>query len=100
MSDLFCIDNSVKSRLLCHIKETLSLLDYPSPMIFSVLSRLSIVSFLRGNGVLDDTIDKQAIEIFKQLSHFAAQHDEHAWFDGWSKRLIVAVKERQIGAYL
>jgi len=99
MSDLFFIDNSEKTSLLCHIKETISLLDYPSPMTFSVLSRLSIVSFLRGRGVLDDTIDKQAIDIFKQLSHFAAQHDEHTWFEEWSKRLIVAVKERKIGAY-
>ena len=99
MSDLFCIDNSVKSKLLCHIKETLSLIDYPSPMIFSVLSRLSIVSFLRGKGVIDDTIDRKAIEIFKQLSHFAAQHEEYAWFETWSKRLIIAVKERKIGAY-
>ena len=38
-----------------------------------------------------------AIDIFKQLSHLAAQHDEHAWFDAWSKRLIVVVKERKIG---
>jgi len=66
-------------------------------MIFSVLSRLSIVSFLRGKGVLDDIIDRQAIDIFKQLSNFAAQHSEYAWFDDWSKRLIAAVKERKIG---
>ena len=99
MSNLFFIDNSEQSNLLCHIKETIALLDYPSPMIFSVLSRLSIVSFLRGKGVLDDSLDRQAIDIFKQLSHFAAQHDEYAWFDDWSKRLIVAVKERKIGVY-
>ena len=98
MSDLFFIDDSEKTNLLCHIKETIALLDYPSPMIFSVLSRLSIVSFLRGKGVLDDTLDRQAIDIFKQLSHFSAQHDEYLWFDDWSKRLIVAVKERKIGA--
>ena len=97
MSDLFFIDNSEKINLLGHIKETISLIDYPSPMIFSVLSRLSIVSFLRGKGVLDDIIDRQAIDIFKQLSNFAAQHNEYSWFDDWSKRLIVAVKERKIG---
>ena len=68
MSNLFFIDNSEKINLLGHIKETISLIDYPSPMLFSVLSRLSIVSFLRGKGVLDDIIDRQAIDIFKQLS--------------------------------
>ena len=99
MPTVFFIDNAEKINLLCHIKETIALLDYPTPMIFSVLSRLSIVSFLRGKGVLDDSLDRQAIDIFKQLSHFSAQHDEHVWFDDWSRRLIVAVKERKTGAY-
>ena len=97
MSNLFFIDNSEKINLLCHIKETLSLVDYPTPMMFSVLSRLSVVSFLRGKGVLDDIIDRQAIDIFKQLSHFAAQNNEYSWFDSWSKRLVTAVKERKVG---
>jgi len=99
MSNLFFIDNSEKIYLLCHIKETLSLVDYPTPMMFSVLSRLSVVSFLRGKGVFENTIDKQAIDIFKQLSHFAAQNDEYSWFDVWSKRLIASVKERQVGVH-
>ena len=99
MPNLFFVDGSDKVHILNHIKETISLMEYPAPMQFSIISRLAIVSFLRGKGVLADTIDTQAIDVFKQLSSFASQNEEHGWFEEWSKRLISSVKERQIGVY-
>jgi len=97
MPNLFFVDSSDKGHILRHIRETLSLMEYPTPIVFSMISRLAIVSFLRGKGVLADAIDAQAIDVFKQLSCFASQDDEYWWFEEWSQKLISAVKERQIG---
>ena len=48
MPNLFFVDGSDKVHILNHIKETISLMEYPTPMQFSIISRLAIVSFLRG----------------------------------------------------
>ena len=81
-------------NILCHILETILVYEYPTPVIFSSLTRLGIVSFLRGKGTQDD-IEVQAVDVFRQLSELAATNKHYEWFTDWSKRLVELVKEKK-----
>ena len=82
-------------NILCHILETLLVYEYPTPVIFSALTRLGIVSFLRGKGTQYD-IELQAIDVFRQLSELASTNIQYEWFTDWSKKLIDMVKEKKM----
>jgi len=82
-------------NVLCHILETLLVYEYPTPPIYSALTRLGIVSFLRGRGVHKD-IENIAIDIFRQMSEFSIQHKKYHWFVDWSKKLVESVKEKKV----
>jgi len=81
-------------NILCHIFETMMVYEYPTPVIFSSLTRLGIVAFLRGKGV-EDNIEIQAVDLFRQLSEFAVVNKNYAWFTEWSKKLVNLVKEKK-----
>ena len=81
-------------NILCHILETILVYEYPTPVIFSALTRLGIVAFLRGKGVTNN-IEVQAIDIFRQISEFAVVNKQYEWFTDWSKKLVGMVKEKK-----
>ena len=81
-------------NILCHVLETILVYEYPTPVIFSALTRLSIVAFLRGKGVTDN-IEIQAVDIFRQISEFAVADKHYQWFTEWSKKLVDMVKEKK-----
>ena len=81
-------------NILCHVLETILVYEYPTPVIFSALTRLGIVAFLRGKGVTNN-IEIQAIDIFRQISEFAVVHKQYEWFTDWSKKLVGMVKEKK-----
>ena len=81
-------------NILCHILETILVYEYPTPVIFSALTRLGIVSFLRGKGI-QDGIEIQSIDVFKKLSEFSATNSHYEWFTDWSKKLMKMVKEKK-----
>ena len=81
-------------NILCHVLETILVYEYPTPVIFSALTRLGIVAFLRGKGVTDN-IEIQAVDIFRQISEFALVHKHYEWFTDWSNKLLVMVKEKK-----
>ena len=81
-------------NILCHILETILVYEYPTPVIFSALTRLGIVSFLRGKGV-QDSIELHAIDAFRQLSELASINKHYEWFTDWSKKLVDLVREKQ-----
>jgi len=81
-------------NILCHVLETILVYEYPTPVIFSALTRLGIVAFLRGKGVTNN-IEIQAIDIFRQISEFAVVHKQYEWFTDWSKKLVGMVKEEK-----
>ena len=62
-------------NILCHILETITVYEYPTPSVFSALTRLSIVSFLRGKGIQKD-IELIAIDVFRQLSEFSTSNSK------------------------
>ena len=82
-------------NVLCHILETITVYEYPTPSVFSALTRLSIVSFLRGKGVQKD-IEVIAIDVFRQLSEFSNQHKNYTWFVNWSKKLVEITREKKV----
>ena len=82
-------------NILCHVLETLMVYEYPTPSVFSALTRLGIVSFLRGKGVQKD-IEIIAIDIFRQLSEFANQNSKYTWFVDWSRRLVDLTREKKV----
>ena len=82
-------------NILCHVLETLKVYEYPTPSVFSALTRLGIVAFLRGKGVQKD-IEIIAIDIFRQLSEFANQNNKYDWFVEWSRRLVELTKEKKV----
>ena len=82
-------------NILCHVLETILVYEYPTPVIFSALTRLGIVAFLRGKGV-NDNIEMQAIDIFRQLSEFAVVNKQCEWFTDWSKKLVGMVNEKKM----
>ncbi len=83
-------------NVLCHVLETITVYEYPTPSIFSALTRLSIVSFLRGKGVQKD-IEIIAIDVFRQLSEFSHSDAHYSWFVDWSRRLVETIKEKKAG---
>ena len=56
------------THIFGHILETIMVYEYPTPSIFSALTRLSIVSYLRGKGI-DKDIELVAVDIFRQDGH-------------------------------
>lgn len=82
-------------NILCHILETITVYEYPTPSVFSALTRLSIVSFLRGKGVQKD-IDLIAIDTFRQLSEFSISNSKYAWFVDWSRKLVETIREKKV----
>ena len=81
-------------HVLCHVYETLMVYEYPTPSIFSALTRLSIVSFLRGKGV-QEGIEFVAVDVFRQFSEFTQNDKKYGWFTSWSQRLVELIEERQ-----
>ena len=82
-------------NVLCHILETITVYEYPTPSVFSALTRLSIVSFLRGRGVQKD-IELIAIDVFRQLSELANRNKHYMWFVDWSRKLVDLTKEKKV----
>ena len=82
-------------NVLCHILETISVYEYPTPSVFSALTRLGIVSYLRGRGVQKD-IEIIAIDVFRQLTEFSQENPKYLWFMDWSRRLVETVKEKKV----
>ena len=82
-------------NILCHILETITVYEYPTPSVFSALTRLSIVSFLRGKGIQKD-IELVAIDVFRQLSEFSNKNKKYTWFVDWSRRLVEITKEKKV----
>ena len=82
-------------HLLSHILETIIVYEYPTPSIFSALTRLGIVGYLRGKGITEN-IELFAVDIFRQLSEYALQNPDYSWFTEWSKKLVGAVKGRKV----
>jgi len=81
-------------NVLCHVLETITVYEYPTPSIFSALTRLSIVSFLRGKGIQKD-VELIAIDVFRQLSEFSHTNVSYNWFVDWSRRLVETIKEKK-----
>ena len=82
-------------NILCHVLETITVYEYPTPSVFSALTRLSIVSFLRGKGVQKD-IDLIAIDAFRQLSEFSISNSKYEWFVDWSRKLVETIREKKV----
>ena len=81
-------------QVLCHVLETLMVYEYPTPAIFSSLTRLGIVSFLRGKGI-QTAVEVMSVDVFRQLSEFTQSNKKYEWFTLWSQRLVESVKEKQ-----
>ena len=88
------LSESEIEQLLTHIFETISVYDYPTPAIFSALSRLSIVSFLRAKSISD--VDIVSVDVFRQLTEFSHLNRKYLWFIEWSNKLIEFVKEKKV----
>ena len=82
-------------NVLCHILETISVYEYPTPSVFSALTRLSIVSYLRGRGVQKD-IEIIAIDVFRQLTELAQRNSKYSWFTDWSRKLVEVIREKKV----
>ena len=82
-------------HILCHIFETMTVYEYPTASVFSGVTRLSIVSFLRGRGV-QNNIEDVAIDIFKQLNEFSEKDKNYEWFNAWGRKLAATLKERKV----
>ena len=97
MPILFVLEASEKEVILDHVKETFDVMEYPTPIVFSSITRLSIISFLRGRGNIDDIhIEPVAVDIFRQLSEYATKDEQYKWFDQWAFRMIKTAKERRV----
>ena len=81
-------------QVLCHVLETLMVYEYPTPSIFSALTRLGIVAFLRGKG-FQSGVEQMAVDVFRQLSEYTQSNKKYEWFTLWSQRLVESVKEKQ-----
>ena len=69
--------------------------EYPTPSIFSALTRLGIVGFLRGKDVQRD-IEVTAVDVFRQLSEFSQQNPKYQWFVEWSRKLVDTISSRKV----
>ena len=82
-------------HILCHVLETIMVYEYPTPSIFSALTRLGIVGFLRGKDVQKD-IEVVAVDVFRQLSEFSQQNSKYQWFVDWSRKLVETISSRKV----
>ena len=82
-------------HILCHVLETILVYEYPTPSIFSALTRLGIVGFLRGKDVQKD-IEVTAVDVFRQLSEFSQQNSKYQWFVDWSRKLVETISSRKV----
>ena len=82
-------------HILCHVLETIMVYEYPTPSIFSALTRLGIVGFLRGKDVQKD-IEVVAVDDFRQLSEFSQQNSKYQWFVDWSRKLVETISSRKV----
>ena len=82
-------------HILCHVLETIMVYEYPTPSIFSALTRLGIVGFLRGKEVQKD-IEVEAVDVFRQLSEFSQQNPKYQWFVDWSRKLVETISSRKV----
>jgi len=82
-------------NILCHVLETIMVYEYPTPSIFSALTRLGIVGFLRGKEVQKD-IEATAVDVFRQLSEFSQQNPKYQWFVDWSRKLVETISSRKV----
>ena len=82
-------------HILCHVLETIMVYEYPTPSIFSALTRLGIVGFLRGKDVQKD-IEVTAVDVFRQLSEFSQQNPQYQWFVDWSRKLVETISSRKV----
>ena len=82
-------------NILCHVLETIMVYEYPTPSIFSALTRLGIVGFLRGKDVQRD-IEVTAVDVFRQLSEFSQQNPKYQWFVEWSRKLVDTISSRKV----
>ena len=82
-------------NILCHVLETIMVYEYPTPSIFSALTRLGIVGFLRGKEVQKD-IEVTAVDVFRQLSEFSQQNPKYQWFVDWSRKLVETISSRKV----
>ena len=82
-------------HILCHVLETIMVYEYPTPSIFSALTRLGIVGFLRGKEVQKD-IEATAVDVFRQLSEFSQQNPKYQWFVDWSRKLVETISSRKV----
>ena len=97
MSILFMLEASEKGVILDHVKETFDVMEYPTPIVFSSITRLSIISFLRGRGDVNNiNIESVAVDIFRQLSEYAAKNEQYDWFERWAYKMIRSSKERRV----
>ena len=82
MSILFALEAFEKEIILDHVNETFDVMEYPTPLVFSSITRLSIISFLRGRGGVEDMhIEAVAVDVFRQLSEYATKYEQYKWFD-------------------
>jgi len=82
-------------HILCHVLETIMIYEYPTPSIFSALTRLGIVCFLRGKDVQKD-IEVAAVDVFRQLSEFSQQNPKYQWFVDWSRKLVETISSQKV----
>ena len=97
MPTLLLLETSEKEVILDHVKETFDVMMYPTPLVFSSIARLSIISFLRGRGDIDDIhLESVAVDIFRQLSEYATKEEQYKWFEIWAYKMVKSSKERRV----
>lgn len=97
MPILFALEATEKEIILDHVKETFDVMEYPTSLVFSSISRLSIISFLRGRGGIDFShIESVAVDVFRQLSEYASKDEQYRWFELWSYKMIKSSKDRRV----
>ena len=83
--------------MLSLISDTLHIYDYPTPAIFSAVTRCSIVGYLYGIGSTEsEDLTNRSVTIFRHLTNYAQKNSEYDWFTEWSKKLVDSVRERKL----
>ena len=82
--------------ILSSIKETLSVIDYPTSSCFSAITRCALVNFLKGSDQPTLSLEEGSVVLFRQLNEFSHIHSEYMWFIEWSRKLAGMVKERTL----
>lgn len=81
--------------ILSAIKETVYIYEYPTPAIFSAVTRCCLINFLKGAGAPTDSLEEVSISLYEQLKQYAGSEPSYQWFIDWSQKLICSVKERK-----